>query len=117
MFPHLKGHGQRVNLQLLQEAACRELVQHLERIEGSKVIVLDEAMIGPLDLVTRPKLFADRGIRLLALKPELHLPREVANVVYVVRPRVALMEQELGVQEETLRALRWAWEMDSDLEA
>ncbi|XP_017110924.1 vacuolar protein sorting-associated protein 33A [Drosophila elegans] len=93
MFPHLKGHGQRVNLQLLQEAACRELVQLLERIEGSKVIVLDEEMIGPLDLVTRPKLFADRGIRLLALKPELHLPREVANVVYVVRPRVALMEQ------------------------
>ncbi|XP_033171234.1 vacuolar protein sorting-associated protein 33A [Drosophila mauritiana] len=93
MFPHLKGHGQRVNLQLLQEAACRELVQQLERIEGSKVIVLDETMIGPLDLVTRPKLFADRGIRLLALKPELHLPREVANVVYVMRPRVALMEQ------------------------
>ncbi|XP_017055580.1 vacuolar protein sorting-associated protein 33A [Drosophila ficusphila] len=92
MFPNLKGHGQRVNLQLLQEAACRELVQQLEHIEGSKVIVLDEAMIGPLDLVTRPKLFADRGIRLLALKPELHLPREVANVVYVVRPRVALME-------------------------
>ncbi|XP_017029055.1 vacuolar protein sorting-associated protein 33A [Drosophila kikkawai] len=96
MFPHLKGHGQRVNLQLLQEANCRELVQQLERIEGSKVIVLDEAMIGPLNLVTRPKLFADRGIRLLALKPELHLPREVTNVVYVVRPRVALMDQLAG---------------------
>ncbi|KAH8238151.1 hypothetical protein KR032_000133 [Drosophila birchii] len=96
MFPHLKGQGQRVNLQLLQEANCRELVQQLERIEGSKVIVLDEAMIGPLNLVTRPKLFADRGIRLLALKSELHLPREVANVVYVVRPRVALMDQLAG---------------------
>ncbi|KAH8234542.1 hypothetical protein KR038_003101 [Drosophila bunnanda] len=96
MFPHLKGQGQRVNLQLLQEANCRELVQQLERIEGSKVIVLDEAMIGPLNLVTRPKLFADRGIRLLALKPDLHLPREVVNVVYVVRPRVALMDQLAG---------------------
>ncbi|KAH8421539.1 hypothetical protein KR009_012211 [Drosophila setifemur] len=93
MFPHLKGNGQRVNLKLLQEAACRELVQQLEGIEGAKAIVLDEAMIGPLDLVTRPKLFADRGIRLFALRPELpQLEREVTNVVYVVRPKVALME-------------------------
>ncbi|KAH8292912.1 hypothetical protein KR044_008154 [Drosophila immigrans] len=90
MFPHLKS--QRVNLQLVQESACRELVHQLDVIEGSKVIVLDEAMIGPLGLVTKPKLFTDRAINLMALKPEMRFPKELSNIVYIVRPQVTLMD-------------------------
>jgi len=90
MFPHLKS--QRVNLQLLQELACRQLVQQLECIEGTKVIVLDESMIGPLGLVAVPRLFNDRGIKLLALKPEMRFLKEVNNIVYIVRPQVSLMD-------------------------
>ncbi|XP_002061201.3 vacuolar protein sorting-associated protein 33A [Drosophila willistoni] len=97
MLPYLRGQGgQRVNLQLMQESACRELVQQLDSIDGPKVMVLDEMMIGPLELVTRSKLFADRGITLMALKPELHLSKEVNNVVYLLRPQVALMELLVG---------------------
>ncbi|KAL7745531.1 hypothetical protein ACLKA6_015521 [Drosophila palustris] len=91
MFPHLKS--QRVNLQLLQEMASRQLVQQLECIEGSKAIVLDEAMIGPLGLVAKPKLFADRGIKLLPLMPEMRFPKELSNIIYIVRPQVSLMDQ------------------------
>ncbi|KAH8273232.1 hypothetical protein KR026_008042 [Drosophila bipectinata] len=94
MFPHLKGQGHRVNLELLQESACRELTKLLDGIKGCKAIVLDKAMIGPLDLVTRPKLFKDRNLRLLALSPDL--PRDVNNVVYLVRPQVALMDLLVG---------------------
>ncbi|XP_001355216.3 vacuolar protein sorting-associated protein 33A [Drosophila pseudoobscura] len=96
MFPYLRSPGQRFNLQLLQEAAYRELVQHLDRIEGSTIIVLDEAMIGPFELVTKPKFFADRGIRLVALKPDLVFPKDIKNIVYVLRPRVSLMDQLVG---------------------
>lgn len=91
MFPYLKS--QRVNLQLLQESACRQLVQQLESIEGSKIIVLDEAMIGPLGLVVKPKIFTDRNIRLLALKPDTRFARDMQNVIYIMRPQVALMDQ------------------------
>lgn len=91
MFPYLRS--QRVNLQLLQETSARELEQHLDSIEGIKVIVLDEAMIGPLGLVTKPKIFTDRGIKLIALKPDLRSPKEVQNIVYIVRPQVKLMDQ------------------------
>ncbi|XP_060655367.1 vacuolar protein sorting-associated protein 33A-like [Drosophila nasuta] len=91
MFPHLKS--ERVNLQLLQESACRELVQQIDAIHGSKVIVLDEAMIGPLKLVTKPTLFRERSIDLLPLKPEMRFPKELNNIVYIVRPQVALMDQ------------------------
>ncbi|XP_062139629.1 vacuolar protein sorting-associated protein 33A-like [Drosophila sulfurigaster albostrigata] len=91
MFPHLKSD--RVNLQLLQESACRELVQQLDAIHGSKVIVLDEAMIGPLGLVTKLNLFTERSIDLLPLKPEMRFPKKLSNIVYIVRPQVALMDQ------------------------
>ncbi|KAH8294476.1 hypothetical protein KR018_011397, partial [Drosophila ironensis] len=93
MFPHLKEPGRRVNLQLLQEAACHELLQLLEKIEGPKSLVLDEAMVGPLELVARPQLFAERGIQLFALRPKLPQKlRPAENVAYVVRPQVALMD-------------------------
>ncbi|XP_002057211.3 vacuolar protein sorting-associated protein 33A [Drosophila virilis] len=91
MFPYLRS--QRVNLQLLQEQAARELVLLLESIEGSKVIVMEEAMIGPLDLIVAPKLITDRGIMLRLLKPESRVPNEMRNVVYIVRPQVLLMDQ------------------------
>lgn len=91
MFPYLKS--QRVNLQLLQESECRQLVQLLESIDGSKIVVLDEAMIGPLGLVVKPKVFADRGIMLVALKADSRFAREMQNVIYIMRPQVALMDQ------------------------
>ncbi|XP_034475329.1 vacuolar protein sorting-associated protein 33A [Drosophila innubila] len=91
MFPHLKS--QRVNVELLQEAAIRELLHQLECIEGSKAVVLDEAMIRPLGLIAKPSLFTDRGIKLLALKPEMRFPKEPNNIIYIVRPQVSLMDQ------------------------
>lgn len=91
MFPYLRS--QRVNLQLLQETAARELMQHLDSIEGSKIIVLDESMIGHLELVTKPEMFTDRGINLAALKPESRTPKDVQNIIYIVRAQVKLMDQ------------------------
>lgn len=37
MFPHLFSSGRGVNIQLLQEAAIKELSSLLERCEGTKV--------------------------------------------------------------------------------
>lgn len=91
MFPYLRN--QRVNLQLLQDSECRQLVQLLESIEGSKIVVLDEAMIGPLGLVVKPKVFSDRNIMLVALKADSRFAREMQNVIYIMRPQVSLMDQ------------------------
>ncbi|XP_002010896.3 vacuolar protein sorting-associated protein 33A [Drosophila mojavensis] len=91
MFPYLRS--QRVNLQLLQETAARELLQHLDSIEGSKIIVLDESMVGHLELVTKPEMFTDRGIKLAALKPEARTPKDVQNIIYIVHTQVKLMDQ------------------------
>ncbi|XP_034660932.1 vacuolar protein sorting-associated protein 33A isoform X2 [Drosophila subobscura] len=96
MFSYLTSQNQRFNIQLLQEAAYRELIQHLDQIEGSTVIALDEAMIGPFTLVTKPKLFNERAIRIVTLKPDLVFPKDIRNIVYILRPRVSLMDQLVG---------------------
>lgn len=91
MFSYLQG--QRVNLQLLQESACRELVLLLEKVEGNKSIVLDDALLGPIGLIAAPSLFSDRGIKLLKLGNDYRLPKEVNNIIYIVRPLVSLMDE------------------------
>ncbi|XP_065364257.1 vacuolar protein sorting-associated protein 33A [Calliphora vicina] len=91
MFSYLQG--QRVNLQLLQESACRELVHLLEKIEGNKSIVLDDALLGTIGLIAAPSLFSDRGIKLLKLGNDTRLPKDVTNIIYIVRPLVAIMDE------------------------
>ena len=91
MFSYLQG--KRVNLQLLQESACRELVHLLEKLEGSKCIVLDDALLGPVGLIASPSLFSDRGIKLLKLGNDTRLPKDCTNTIYIVRPMVSLMDE------------------------
>ncbi|XP_037950705.1 vacuolar protein sorting-associated protein 33A [Teleopsis dalmanni] len=90
MFPYLQS--QLVNLQQLQEDACRELIYLLEKIDGSKTIILDEELVGPIGLITSPSVFSDRSVTLLKLKNDTRLPRRVTNIIYIVRPKVILMD-------------------------
>ncbi|KAH8420652.1 hypothetical protein KR222_004638, partial [Zaprionus bogoriensis] len=90
-FSYLKG--QRVNLQLMQQTARRELINLLESIEGSKLVVLDEAMIRPLDLIVETLAFTSRGIEIRTLQTQKPLSNELRNIIYIVRPQVALMDQ------------------------
>uniref|UniRef100_A0A1A9Z3V9 Vacuolar protein sorting-associated protein 33A n=1 Tax=Glossina pallidipes TaxID=7398 RepID=A0A1A9Z3V9_GLOPL len=90
MFSYLQR--QRVNLQLLQESSCRELVHLLEKIEGNKAIVLDDALLGPIGLIASPSLFSDRGIKLLKLDKETRFPRDATNIIYIIRTQIKLMD-------------------------
>uniref|UniRef100_A0A1A9WFR0 Vacuolar protein sorting-associated protein 33A n=1 Tax=Glossina brevipalpis TaxID=37001 RepID=A0A1A9WFR0_9MUSC len=90
MFSYLQR--QRVNLQLLQESSCRELVHLLEKVEGNKAIVLDDALLGPIGLIASPSLFSDRGIKLLKLDKETRFPRDAANIIYIIRTQIKLMD-------------------------
>lgn len=90
MFSYLQG--QRVNLQLLQESSCRQLVHLLDKIEGSKTIILDDFLLGPLGLMAPPSLFSERNIKLLKLEKETRMPKDFTNVIYLVRPLVKIMD-------------------------
>ncbi|XP_036343455.1 vacuolar protein sorting-associated protein 33A-like [Rhagoletis pomonella] len=90
MFQYLQS--QRVNIQLLQESACNEIVNLLELIDGPKLLLLDEEILGPLGLVASPNLFSERSVKLLKFGVETQLPRDACNVIYVVRSQLCLMD-------------------------
>ena len=92
MFSHLSS--QRVNLQLLQQAACDELSRLLDKVDGRKLVVLDEQIMGPMNLVTTSKYFAERNITLMKLGADTKLlpVRDYPNVIFLVRPIVHLMD-------------------------
>lgn len=90
MFRYL--HNRRVNIQLLQEAACREIANLLGLIDGPKLLILDEEILGPIGLVASPSLFSERNIKLLKLKIDAQIPRDASNIIYIVRTHVRLMD-------------------------
>lgn len=85
----------RVNLKQIQDAACAELSKLLDHhIDGNKLIVMDEFIMGPLNLVTNTQYFSERNIKLMKLGSDLKLlpAREFPNVIFLVRPQVHVME-------------------------
>ncbi|XP_055914026.1 vacuolar protein sorting-associated protein 33A [Eupeodes corollae] len=90
MFPYLASS--RVNLQLYQETACRELLEILEKCDGSKTIVLDDNLFGPIFLVARPSLFSERNITIERLRPDTRFSKDVKNIIYITRPELKHMD-------------------------
>uniref|UniRef100_A0A034VX74 Vacuolar protein sorting-associated protein 33A n=1 Tax=Bactrocera dorsalis TaxID=27457 RepID=A0A034VX74_BACDO len=90
MFQYLQSR--RVNIQLLQESACKEIVNLLEQIDGSKLLLLDEDILGPIGLIASPSLFSERNIKLLKLKLDAQIPRDASNIIYIVRTHVRIMD-------------------------
>lgn len=89
MFPYLSSP--RVNLQLYQEFLCRELLTILEKCEGSKTIILDDNLFGPILLIASPSLFSDRNIKIQRLRPDTCFPKDAKNIIYITRAELKHM--------------------------
>ncbi|XP_062561013.1 vacuolar protein sorting-associated protein 33A [Armigeres subalbatus] len=91
MFTHLTGG--RANVQLLQEAAVRDLVEILDRCEGTKAIVWDESLGGPVGLVARYTFLKEHHVtKMYALRPEPWSDIDVKNIIFITRPNQTLMD-------------------------
>ncbi|XP_055842833.1 vacuolar protein sorting-associated protein 33A isoform X2 [Episyrphus balteatus] len=90
MFPYLAST--RVNLQLYQETVCRELLEILEKCDGSKTIVLDDNLFGPILLIASPSLFSDRNIKIQRLRVDTRFPKDAKNIIYITRPELKHMD-------------------------
>lgn len=89
MFSHLQGR--RVNLHMVQEFACRKLIDILDGINGSKAIVFDDALLAYTNLIATPTFFSDRSIKLFKLETEMHFPPEITNIIFIVRSSIKQM--------------------------
>ncbi|EDS39484.1 vacuolar protein sorting-associated protein 33A [Culex quinquefasciatus] len=91
MFTHLSGG--RANIQLIQEAAVRELVEILDRCEGTKAIIWDESLGGPVGLVARYTFLKEHHVtKMYPLRPEPWTDIDVKNIIFITRPNQTLMD-------------------------
>uniref|UniRef100_A0AAQ5ZZT2 VPS33A core subunit of CORVET and HOPS complexes n=1 Tax=Amphiprion ocellaris TaxID=80972 RepID=A0AAQ5ZZT2_AMPOC len=91
MAAHL-SYG-RVNLNILREAARKELREFLDKCAGSKAIVWDEYLTGPFGLIAQYSLLKEHEVEKMFTLKSGRLPSaDVKNIIFFVRPRLELMD-------------------------
>ncbi|XP_064209394.1 vacuolar protein sorting-associated protein 33A isoform X1 [Anguilla rostrata] len=107
MAAHL-SYG-RVNLNILREAARKELREFLDKCAGSKAIVWDEYLTGPFGLIAQYSLLKEHEVeKMFTLKGGRLPAADVKNIIFFVRPRLELMDiiAENVISEDKLRSTR-----------
>lgn len=83
----------RVNLNILREAARKDLREFLDKCSGSKAIVWDEYLTGPFGLIAQYSLLKEHEVeKMFTLKGGRIPSAAVKNIVFFVRPRLELMD-------------------------
>lgn len=83
----------RVNLNVLREAVRRELREFLDKCAGSKAIVWDEYLTGPFGLIAQYSLLKEHEVeKMFTLKGSRLPAADVKNIIFLVRPRLELMD-------------------------
>uniref|UniRef100_A0A673LEN3 Vacuolar protein sorting-associated protein 33A n=1 Tax=Sinocyclocheilus rhinocerous TaxID=307959 RepID=A0A673LEN3_9TELE len=83
----------RVNLNILREAARKDLREFLDKCSGSKAIVWDEYLTGPFGLIAQYSLLKEHEVeKMFTLKGGRIPSASVKNIVFFVRPRLELMD-------------------------
>ncbi|XP_070389555.1 vacuolar protein sorting-associated protein 33A isoform X2 [Dermacentor albipictus] len=83
----------RVNVALLREAARRELIELLDKCNGTKAIVWDESLAGPFSLIAEFGLLRDHQVtQMFHLSTQRPMSTTAQHVIYMVRPRLTLMD-------------------------
>eukprot|EP00058_Branchiostoma_floridae_P026375 XP_002611866.1 hypothetical protein BRAFLDRAFT_123348 [Branchiostoma floridae] len=100
---HLSGG--RVNLAILREAARKELLECLDKCDGTKAVVWDEQLTGPFGLIAEYSLLKEHEVdKMFQLRPGRMPAANVNNIIFLCRPKLALMEivaQNILKEEET----------------
>ena len=83
-----------VQFSCMRDLARRELSEYLNKYVGTKVLVWDEGLTGPMDLIAKFKFFQERHvIKMFPLK-DGRLPKvSTENIVFVTRPIPAQMDK------------------------
>lgn len=88
---HLQGG--KVNIYLIQENARKKLLSLLEKCDGTKAIVWDEELAGPVGLIARYTLLREHGVVTMFLLQRGTLPQvDVNHVIFISRPKQHLMK-------------------------
>jgi hypothetical protein len=91
MASHLSGG--KVNVAQVQELARKELLLLLGKCDGSKAIVWDESLAGPVGLVAKYSLLRENEVvKMFPLRAGHLPPADVRNIIFITRPQLHLMD-------------------------
>ncbi|KAJ2936455.1 hypothetical protein H1R20_g632, partial [Candolleomyces eurysporus] len=83
-----EDHEPPLDINILKEAAKRDLVNALNAVNGAKTLVLEAALAGPLGLVTEVSLLKQHGVdKMFWLEPG-PLSSTTTSIVYLCRPKI-----------------------------
>ncbi|XP_003701819.1 vacuolar protein sorting-associated protein 33A [Megachile rotundata] len=84
----------RLNIGIIQEQARKQLLCLLEKCDGTKVIIWDQSLGGPIGLVAKYNLLEEHdvvGIYQLT-GGSLTIPSNIVNIIFITRPQLSLMD-------------------------
>ena len=83
----------KVNLAQVRETGRRDLLNCIDRCPGSKAVVWDEKLTGPVGLVAEYSLLKEHEVGKMFPLSRGKLPHcEEQNIIFLVRPKIELME-------------------------
>ncbi|XP_066144491.1 vacuolar protein sorting-associated protein 33A [Euwallacea fornicatus] len=91
MSAHLQGG--RVDISLVQTAAWGNLAKLLEKCPGTKAIVWDNTLAGPVGLIAEYIRLSERSVRKMYPLRPIPLPEtNVDHIIFIARPKLHLMD-------------------------
>lgn len=83
----------KLNIGLVQEQARKQLLCLLEKCDGTKAIIWDQSLAGPIGLVAKYNLLQEHDVvKMFPLCGGKLQPTDVANVIFITRPHLHLMD-------------------------
>ncbi|XP_062505402.1 vacuolar protein sorting-associated protein 33A-like [Corticium candelabrum] len=83
-----------INVAVIRDAARRELLDCLDRCEGTKALVWDDGLTGPFGLIAEYTLLKDHNVTKMVLIQSDPVPAgSVQHVVFLCRPLIHLMDR------------------------
>ena len=86
-----------MNFNSVRDLARKELAEFLDNdrgVHGSKVLVWDESLTGPMDLIAKYQFFADKNVTKMLLLKGGRLPKLVTdNIIFITRPELEQMDK------------------------
>lgn len=93
----------------VKELARKELSDYLDKYAGTKILVWDEGLTGPMDLIAKYQFFKERGVKKMFPLKTGRLPKVQGadNIVFVTRPHLEHMDKIAdNVKSEELSGVR-----------
>lgn len=87
-----------LNLNVLRDFCRRDLLDCIDSTSpGKKILIMDEALVGPLGLIAEYSLLKEHGVEKLLLLVSNRVDTDINTVIFLTRPKPHLMERIAAV--------------------